>query len=299
MPDRRILVTGAQGQLGGDLVAVLSHKHDVVGVDIDEFDITDAPATAAAIKALSPQIVLHAAAYTDVDKAETEEDMAFRVNAEGAANVARACHEVGAFMLYYSTDYVFDGTPRHLLTEQDPPSPLNVYGRSKLAGERAIAETLGDYAIVRTAWLYGFHGRNFVRTILRLASELLRADVSSPRPWRVVDDQHGSPTWTCDVAHQTEAILQHGLTGIIHATSHGWTTWYHFAQQVLGRLGLAVTVEPCTTEDYSRPAPRPRWSVLSNRLLQQAGCDLMPPWEVAIDRFLSRHGKELLREVSH
>lgn len=290
----RVLITGCRGQLGRDLIAHLDEKHDVVGVDFDDFDITNRQAVNDAWDHYRPSTVLHAAAYTDVDGCETNRLTAMSVNGEGTANVAMASKRYEARLVYYSTDYVFDGTSHHAYVEEATPNPRTVYGQSKLAGEKAVAAASEDNVIVRIAWLYGRHGGNFVKTMLRLGQEQLRGERGE---LRVVDDQSGSPTWTVEVARQTEAILNSDIHGIVHATSEGSTSWYGLTREIFRLAGMKVDVSPCTTAEFPRPAPRPANSVLLNRRLRQHGLLVMKPWDEALSEFMESNGKALLDEL--
>jgi len=292
----KILVTGHRGQLGADLVTGLARDYRVTGIDLPEVDITDLNQVLSAVRLVRPDIVIHAAAYTDVDGCESNRDTAFAVNRDGTWNVAQACAELGARLIYYSTDYVFDGDKSTAYVESDAPGPKTVYGQSKLAGEQAVRELLEDYVIFRIAWVYGRHGRNFVKTMIRHGKQHL-AEGEGAKPLRVVDDQFGNPTWTVDIVRQTEAVLETDLRGILHVTSEGETNWFRFARDIFEILKLGVPVEPCTTAEYPRPAPRPLRSTLENARLKQAGCHVMREHRLALEEFLSLHGRELLDEV--
>ncbi len=294
-----ILVTGCRGQLGRDLVASFSADHSVRGVDLEEFDIRDRARTLEAIRKADPGTVLHAAAYTDVDGCKGNRELAMAVNADGAENMALACRKVGARMVYYSTDYVFDGKAGGAYTEDDQTDPQTVYGQSKLAGEQAVQNVLDDYVILRIAWLYGRHGRNFVKTMIKLGFQQLRNRQQGRKvtPLKVVDDQFGNPCWTMDIARQTRAVLSGQLTGLFHATSEGETSWYGFTQGIFATMKLDVVVEPCTSDESPRPAPRPKRSTLSNQRLNEAGLNIMPDWRSSLESFLREHSKEIIREL--
>lgn len=294
-----ILVTGCRGQLGRDLVALFSTEHSVRGVDVDEFDIQDRERTFEVVQKADPGVVLHAAAYTDVDGCEGNRESAMAVNADGAENIALACHKVGARMVYYSTDYVFDGKADRPYTEDDQTDPQTVYGQSKLAGEQVVQGVLDDCVILRVAWLYGRHGRNFVKTMIKLGLKQ-RHDLHEGRkiaPLKVVDDQLGAPCWTMDIARQTRAVLSGQLTGLFHATSQGETSWYGFTQAIFAAMDIDLVVAPCTSDEFPRPAPRPRRSTLSNQRLNEAGLNIMPDWRTSLEMFLHDHGRELIREL--
>jgi len=245
---------------------------------------------------LRPQFVIHAAAYTDVDGSESNYELAMSINDAGSRNVAIACREIGAGMIYYSTDYVFAGEKVSPYLESDTPDPKTVYGQSKLAGEEAVTEMLENFAIVRIAWLYGRHGWNFVRTMLKLGRQQVEAGRSGKEvtPLKVVDDQVGNPTWTVEVVRQTAEIMKHHLRGVFHATSEGETSWYGFARDIFSLMGMPVTLVPCTTEQMPRPAPRPARSSLENARLKAAGRNLMRPYNDALAEFLELYGRELM-----
>lgn len=294
----KILITGHRGQLGADLVLGLSPRFKVTGVDLPEVDIRDLKKVLAVVRRARPDIVIHAAAYTDVDGCETNHEMAFEVNRDGTWNVAQACDEIGARMIYYSTDYVFDGSKPSAYVEEDIPYPRTVYGQSKLEGEEAVQDMVFDHAILRVAWVYGRHGKNFVKTMIRMGKQQLSAmDSAAHSPIKVVDDQVGNPTWTADIVRQTEVVIEHDLKGVFHATSEGETSWYQFARDTFAGLDMKVDVQPCTTAEYPRPAPRPPRSSLENQRLKEAGCNIMRDYRTALADFLNRHGRELLNEM--
>ncbi len=279
-----VLVTGADGMLGRAVVRALSSRCAVIGVDIPAFDIVDAAATLAAVRRASPHIIVNCAAYTDVDGAESNRDLAFQVNANGAGNVALAAHDIGALIVHMSTDYVFDGESSSPYAESDTPNPLNVYGESKLAGETAVAESGAEYLILRTAWLYGHGSPNFVETMLRLAGE--RDGL------RVVDDQEGMPTSAADLATIIADLQSTGVRGLVNATNSGSCTWFSFARAILDLSGLSdVRVEPVRTEEFTRPAKRPRRSVLSlARLTESLGWEPRSWREALADYLMERQG---------
>jgi dTDP-4-dehydrorhamnose reductase len=276
----RWLVVGCYGMLGQDLVAALDESpgaHEVTAVDRDVLDIIDPDACLAAVA--GHDIVVNVAAWTAVDEAETHEAQAFAVNAVGAANLARACSVAGARMLQVSTDYVFAGDATTPYAEDAPLAPRSAYGRTKAAGEWAVRTHLPSASwVVRTAWLYGAHGPNFVKTMARLAAE--RDTVS------VVDDQRGQPTWTVDLAEAIVRLVEAGAPfGTYHGTSSGETTWYGFAQAIFSGLGLDPTrVLPTTSDAFVRPAPRPAYSVLGHEAWQRVGLDPLSPWQESLTR---------------
>jgi len=277
---RRVLVTGADGMLGSEVLRAFEGGSDVVGVDVADFDVRDRAATADAVRHLAPDAIINCAAYTDVDGAESQREAAFEVNATGAGSVARAAATVGAYVVHMSTDYVFDGSLDRAYVESDEPHPLGVYGESKLAGEIEVAASGAEFLIVRTAWLYGHNGGNFVETMLGLAA--LHDTL------RVVDDQRGCPTNAGDLAAVLRDLESRRPTGIVHASNSGNCTWYGFAREILARAGLRdVKLVPVKTSEFERPAPRPARSVLSlARLVDLLGWEPRP-WEEALAEYLS------------
>ncbi len=290
----RLLVTGAAGLLGTDLIQVLGAAHELFPCRRRDLDVGDPQQVEAVIGHLAPDWVVNAAAFAKVDACEAERELAFRVNAQGPENLARALKRRGGRLLHLSTDYVFPGDRPVPLpyTEADATGPLSVYGHSKQAGEEAVREILGEEAvIVRTAWLYGAGGPNFLKTLLRLAL----ADPS--RTLRVVNDQHGSPTWSWRLARQIKVLLEAGARGLYHATAEGHCTWYELARAFFDLLDLKVNLEPITTGEYPTPARRPRNSILENRRLKQAGWNVMQPWQADLAEFVGRFKGALLQEV--
>lgn len=278
----KILLIGARGMLGGDLQPILSARHEVIGKDVHDLDITDPVQTEKEIRLLQPEVVINAAAFTDVDGCESQRELAFSVNAEGAGHVARSCRSAGSRLIHLSTDYVFDGTSRVPYTEESPPHPLNVYGESKLRGEQSIQETGGNHLILRTAWLYGRLGKNFVDTILRLASQ--------QEELRVVDDQRGSPTFTRDLSRAIAQLLEKDVRGILHVTNSGSCTWFEFAQKILEMkkpLNDRLRLIPISSGKLARPAPRPANSALDCSRFEKVTGSKMSPWEEALQAYLS------------
>lgn len=275
-----ILVVGANGMLGRDMMALIGDA--ARGVDIDEIDITSLESTERIIRTLKPETVINCAAYTDVDGCETNVETAMQVNGEGVAHLAMASREIGARLVHVSTDYVFDGGKGSPYVEDDAPCPLGVYGESKLAGEMNAAFN-PDHLIVRTQWLYGLHGKNFVETMLRLAVE--KDELS------VVDDQIGSPTWTVDLALAIAALLKTGHRGIYHAANSGYCSWNEFAQAIFQEAGLSVKVKGMTTEQLNRPARRPLYSTLDCSKLEQDAGFRPQPWRTALKKYLQLRNK--------
>ncbi|MGE5844240.1 MAG: dTDP-4-dehydrorhamnose reductase [Syntrophaceae bacterium] len=276
----KILVMGHKGMLGSDLMAVLGRDHEVSGVDVGEFNITSAADCLRVIGEFNPAVVVNAAAYTDVDGCETNREACFAVNAEGVRNVALACRDRGAKVVHYSTDYVFDGTKMEPYLEDDPCRPINAYGASKRKGEEHLIETVENHVLIRTAWLYGRQGKNFVKAILAKARE--------EGVLRVVDDQVGSPTCSHDLAQATKILIELDCRGTYHVTNRGVCSWYQFAQRILEFAQVSgVTVEPIKSHELNRKAARPAYSVLSNRKFMDATKKTMRPWQVALNDYLT------------
>jgi dTDP-4-dehydrorhamnose reductase len=255
-------------------------KNQVWARDIDDFDITDQRRVQKEIEILQPQVVINTAAYTDVDGCESGRETAFAVNAEGARNVALACVATGGRMIHLSTDYVFDGSSQTPYREEDLPNPLNIYGSSKLQGERYIQEILKNFLIVRTEWLYGRHGKNFVDTILRNAER--------QKELRVVDDQRGSPTFTKDLSFALERLIGIEARGTLHVTNSGSCTWFEFARHILQEKGYNhVQGIPISSNELARLAKRPAYSVMDCQRYERLTGRKMRPWEEAIKEYLS------------
>lgn len=270
----RYLVTGANGMLGRDLQSVLEDRA-VTALRRTDLDVTDAVAVAAAVS--GHDVVINCAAYTKVDDAESDEETAYAVNATGAGNLAQAAAEAGAKLVQVSTDYVFDGRATSPYTETTPRAPISAYGRTKAAGEELVLEHNPERSyVVRTAWLYGAHGPNFAKTMLKLAA--------ARDTWTVVDDQIGQPTWTADLAGQIVSLLDSDApAGIYHGTNSGQTTWYGFARAVLAGAGLdPERISPTDSSQFVRPAPRPSYSVLDHGSWTRAGLSPMRDWRAAL-----------------
>jgi dTDP-4-dehydrorhamnose reductase len=275
----RLLVTGAAGMLGTDVIAAAA-GHDVIALARADLDVTDAAAVDAAVDGARPDAVIHCAAWTDVDGAEADEAAATAVNGDGAGHVARAAASAGAHVVHVSSDYVFDGRASEPYTEAAVTNPLSAYGRSKLAGERAVAAGTPDaHAIVRSSWLFGVHGKNFVDTMLRLAGE--RDEVT------VVDDQVGCPTYTGHLAAALVNVAERRLQGVLHVAGRGACSWWELARATFARAGLDCTVKPGTTAELGRPAPRPAFSVLGST---RVDAPVLPSWREGLDAHLAARG---------
>jgi dTDP-4-dehydrorhamnose reductase len=289
-----IFIAGSNGQLARDCRVVLSRQHEVAGLDMPDLDITDESSVARAMARFRPDVVINCAAYTRVDDCESQKEDAWRVNALGPQLLAEACAASGILLVHISTDYVFDGEKPvpQVYVEDDPVNPLSVYGASKLAGERAVCALSPRHIVMRTAWMYGMGGRNFLKTILR------RAVQQPGRGLRVVNDQHGSPTWSWRLAEQTAHLIQNDAQGVYHAAGLGGCTWFEFASCFLDRLGAQHSIEPCTMAEYPLPARRPKNSVLEVAHLKDAGLCVMRPWQEDVETFALRHRDVLLAEAA-
>jgi dTDP-4-dehydrorhamnose reductase len=275
----KVLVVGSRGMLGSDLMSVLSPLYDVIGIDLPDLDITQPEQCLAKVRALRPNIIINSAAFTRVDDCETSQEQAFLVNGHGAGNLAQAAAASGSFLIHYSTDYIFDGQKTEAYVEEDEPNPQSVYGKSKLLGETLVHERCSKHMILRTSWLFGNNGPNFIRTILDIARK--------GTPLRVVNDQRGSPTYSLDLAVHTRLMIEAGCRETYHVTNSGSCTWFDLASSVLEWAGVqGVSVTPVTTADFPRPAPRPANSVLANDRLQRAGVPPMRSWKIAAREYV-------------
>lgn len=290
----RVLVIGAAGQLGAEVCDELGNSHEVVPATRQEVDIINLPKVLALARHVKPDAIVNTAAYTDVDGCESNQEKAFLVNAVGARNVAIAAREVEAKLVHISTDYVFDGKKNEPYVEWDPPNPINVYGWSKLMGEQMVREQNPRYFILRVAWLYSARRRNFVKTMLKLAHE--REEI------RVVNDQHGTPTFAGDVARQIKLLIETDCYGLYHCTSQGSCTRFEFALEIFKCAGYKaesnadgsvylvpdvqslrpITLRPVSSTEFSTPAKRPINSVLENFMLKIQGLDIMPHWRESL-----------------
>lgn len=276
-------MTGRNGQVGDALTQTLQGIGEVIAVDRSQLDLANPDAVRTAIRELQPAIVINAAAYTVVDAAESDEAMAFRINADAPRVLAEETERLGAALIHYSTDYVFDGSKDGAWLEDDAPAPLSVYGRSKLAGEQAIADVGGAHLILRTSWVYGLRGKNFLLTMLKLAET---RDALS-----IVDDQIGAPTWSMTIAEATASIIRDAgepaqraaLSGIYHLCAGGYTSWFGFAQAIFADASVAnkPRLQPITTADYPTPAQRPKNSMMNTDKFRRTFGDL-PAWNDAL-----------------
>ena len=288
----KIAIVGSNGQLGRDSQEILSGKHHIWAGDAADVDITDAAQVEALVERERPEVLINCAAFTNVDGCETQIETCMAVNANGPENLAKSCKKHGVRLIHVSTDYVFDGerpAPEPYF-EEDAPNPVSMYGKSKLAGEAAVQACGGDFAILRTAWLYGIGNRNFLKTMLRLA-------IADPRRTiRVVNDQHGSLTWSWRLALQIERLLTGG-SGVFHATSEGHGTWCEGARFFLDCMGVPYSLAPCTTAEYPTPTKRPANSILENGRLKAMGANVMIDWREDARLFAERYREQLLAEA--
>lgn len=275
----RILVTGTKGQLGHDVMKELEKRgHVGIGVDIEEMDITDAAQVESVIRASDVEAVIHCAAYTAVDAAEEAEELCREINARGTEYIAKVCKELDLKMIYISTDYVFDGEGTRPWEPDDERNPLNVYGQTKYEGELAVEQNLEKYFIVRIAWVFGVNGKNFIRTMLKLAE--------NNQEIRVVNDQTGSPTYTYDLARLLVDMVETEKYGRYHATNEGLCTWYEFACEIFRQAGKDVKVIPVSSGEFPAKAKRPHNSRMEKRKLRENGFEPLPAWQDALSRYL-------------
>lgn len=274
-----VLVTGVQGQLGFDVARVLKERNmEYVAPTLEELDITDQQKVSEILLRYHPDIVVHCAAYTAVDRAEDEEERCRRINADGTRFIAECCRKIGAKMVYISTDYVFSGIGDKPYEVDDETGPLDVYGRTKMEGEQAVKELLEKYFIVRISWVFGKNGNNFIKTMLRIGKE--------NGVIRVVNDQIGSPTYTADLAELICDMIVTDKYGVYHATNEGFCSWAEFARAIFKYAGYDTEVKDISTEEYGAKASRPLNSRLSKEKLDQNGFERLPFWEEALKRFL-------------
>ena len=276
----KILVTGASGQLGYDCVRVLKARgHEVLGVSSKEFPLTDIDTMKFLVMSFGPEAIIHSAAYTAVDLAEDDAAKCLTINAAGTRNVAALAKELGAKLIYISTDYVFNGEGDEPYGVDAPKAPLNIYGKSKLLGEVAVEETITEFFIVRISWVFGEHGRNFVKTMLNLAD--------TNDELKIVADQIGSPTYTADLAELLADMIVTDKYGCYHATNEGFCSWAEFAAEIFRLAGKSTAVKPRLSADYPTKAIRPHNSRLSKASLTEGGFKRLPPWQDALARYLS------------
>jgi dTDP-4-dehydrorhamnose reductase len=289
---QNVLITGVKGQLGTDCLDVFKDTPGLTGVDLPEVDLSDRGQCLAFLDRIRPEIIVNCAAYTAVDACETDPSC-WKANADLPGHLAEWSEEHKAFLIHVSTDYVFAGNKPlfEAVVETDEPNPISEYGRSKLAGERAIAERTDRFAILRTAWLYGAHGKNFLKTMLRLTLQ------NPGKEFKVVDDQYGSPTWSHTLARQARAVAEAEAAGIFHASSEGYCTWYDLACAFLDKLGVGHAFVPCTSEEFPTPTKRPANSILENAHAKKLGINCFADWADELKQFAEQHGQNVLKEI--
>lgn len=275
----KVLVTGISGQLGFDVVKELKNRnHEVIDVNREMMDITCEENVYSVVKEVSPDAVIHCAAYTAVDKAEDEVDKCREVNAKGTEYIAKVCRDLDIKMMYFSTDYVFDGQGENLWQPNDKTSPLNLYGQTKYEGEKAVIENLEKFFIIRISWVFGVNGNNFVKTMLKLAE--------NHKTISVVNDQIGSPTYTYDLAKLVADMIETEKYGIYHATNEGICSWYDFALEIFKTAKMDVDVVPIPSEEFPTVAKRPKNSRMDKSKLDECGFERLPHWKDALERYL-------------
>ena len=288
-----ILITGANGQLGSDSVTVLSTAHTVVARSSQQLDIADASEVETVVRNVKPDIILNCAAFTKVDACETEKSHAWNVNVGGPENLAACINRFGGFLVHISTDYVFNGLRKPPLpyTEDDTPAPVSCYGKSKYEGEQAITRITDRSIIVRTSWVYGINGHNFLKTMLTLALQDPAGTLT------VVNDQWGSPTWSYRLAQQLARLIECKTTGLYHATAEGSCTWYDLATYFLTAMEVEHNIAPCTTREFPTPAVRPQNSILENKRLKEKNVNCMRLWQDDVDEFVVTYRDALIAEA--
>ena len=281
----KVLIVGHLGMLGTDLMKVFGPLHEVTGFDHAEMDISSPESCLAGVKELRPDVIVNAAAFTRVDDCETHEEEAFRINGHGAGNLSKAAASSGSLLVHYSSDYVFDGTKTEAYLEEDEPNPRSVYGKSKLLGEILVRRNCPNHLILRTSWLFGRNGPNFIRTIVGAARK--------GAPLRVVNDQKGNPTYSGDLAAQTLKMIAAGCRDTYHVTNSGSCTWFDLASRALEWAGIeGVSIEPVSTAEFPRPAPRPANSTLANARLKREDLPLLRSWEAAAQEYIESFLKQ-------
>ena len=289
----KILLTGAKGQLGSECKDVMKSDYEIIDTDLEEFDITSWDNVILTISQLSPDIILNCAAFTNVDECETKKRESERINVEGPRNLAQGAARYEKVIVHISSDFVFDGRKRipQPYFEDDPMNPLSFYGVTKMESETAVKQNTLNYILIRTGWLYGIRGDNFIKRILALALQKDRESL------RVVNDQFGSPTWSFRLAQQIKVLIDKRKEGVYHATSEGYCSRYEWAQYFLERMGITIPIVPCASDEYPTPAKRPANSILENRQLKTEGLNIMPNWQKDLDTFLDTYGETLVKDV--
>ncbi len=289
----KIMIVGNKGQLGSDSEKVLGKNYEILAVDLPELDMTKLAAVETMVRDFAPDVILNCAAYTLVDKCETEKQLAWDVNVKGPENLAVCAQKHGGRLIHVSTDYVFDGTREIPLPymENDETNPLSYYGVTKLESETAVQRAIDRHMILRTAWMYGIGGQNFLKTMLKLALKNPEKEI------KVVNDQYGSPTWSYRLAQQMARLIDTNGQGVFHATSEGHCTWYELACYFLDKIKVPHRIIPCLSEEFPTAAARPKNSILENRRLKETDMNIMAYWREDLDRFVSRFRESLINEA--
>ena len=289
----KILLLGGTGMLGSDCRKVLSEDHEVIAPTKKELDIISWDVVIENLHKIKPRVIVNCAAYTDVNGCETEKFLVRKVNVEGPRNLAQGSARFNCRIIHISTDYVFSGQkgiPQPYF-EDDPVDPVSAYGRCKVESEVAVKENAPNYIILRTGWLYGFYGNDFIDTILLNS-------VKRPRKtMKITDEQIGSPTWTFRLANQIKMLLNSDVKGTFHATSEGYCTRYEYVEHIFKKLKIKTPIKPCSMKEFPQPAKRPKNCILENRLLKKMGLNVMTDWKEDLDQYLDQHGKELLKSA--
>ncbi len=275
----KLLITGSNGMLGSDLLQILEDKHEIIATNTSNLDITNNERVIEELKFHNPDMVINAAAYTDVDGCENKKDLAYAVNALGPNNLAIACNRIKSKLVHISTDYVFNGESKIPYMENDKTNPINSYGETKLKGEEFIQNNMDDYFIIRTSWLYGFNGNNFVKTMLELSKN--HEEIS------VVNDQKGSPTYTHDLAIAISKLIETDFYGIYNITNTGVCSWFDFAKDIFEIADVKINLNPVTTDEFPRPAKRPKYSVLSNQKWKNKKFNPLRHYKEALSEYIS------------
>jgi dTDP-4-dehydrorhamnose reductase len=289
----KILLTGAKGQLGSECKEIMKSDYKIIDTDVEEFDITSWDTVIMTISEVSPDIILNCAAFTNVDECESKKREAERVNVEGPRNLAQGAARYEKMIVHISSDFVFDGRKRvpQPYFEDDPMNPLSFYGTTKMESELAVKQNASNYLLIRTGWLYGIRGDNFIKRILARA---IRKDQDC---LRVVNDQFGSPTWSFRLAQQIKLLIDKGKEGVYHATSEGYCSRYEWVRYLLERMDIKIPLVPCTSDEYPTPAKRPANSILENRQVKTEGLNIMQSWQKDLDAFLDTYGETLLKDA--
>ncbi len=289
----KIMITGNTGQLGSDAETVLGRNHEILAMGHAELDITNRSAVETMVQGFAPDIILNCAGYTQVDRCEIEKKRVWAVNVKGPENLGMCLRKFGGQLIHISSDYVFNGmkkTPRPYL-EEDAPNPLSYYGITKLESEKTVRRTIDRHMILRTAWMYGSAGTNFLKTMLERTLKNPGGEI------KVVDDQYGSPTWSYRLAMQISTLINNNGRGTYHATAEGYCTWYESAKYFLEKMKLPHNLVPCASQEYPTPATRPKNSILENRRLKETKINIMKHWQEDMDQFVHRFREHLINEA--